>query len=142
MFDTVVVATDGSESVERAVAYAADVAERFDAAVHALYVLDTREVENAPDPLQSEFHDALETRGEAALEAVRDRSVRAVEGTVREGRPAEEIVAYAREVDADLLALGTRGRHGEHRLLLGSVAEEVVRTSPVPVLTVRRLEED
>lgn len=60
---------------------------------------------------------------------------------VREGRPAAEISNYAREVDADAVAMGTRGRHGENRFLIGSVAERVVRTCPVPVLTVRQLEE-
>ncbi|MFC6724764.1 universal stress protein, partial [Halobium palmae] len=48
---------------------------------------------------------------------------------------------YAREEDADLVATGTRGRHGENRFLIGSVAERVVRTCPVPVLTVRQLDE-
>jgi nucleotide-binding universal stress UspA family protein len=58
---------------------------------------------------------------------------------VREGDPAGKITDYAREHDADVVATGTRGRHGEHRFLLGSVAERVVRTCPVPVLTVRQL---
>jgi nucleotide-binding universal stress UspA family protein len=61
---------------------------------------------------------------------------------VREGRPASEIDAYARSVDADLVAMGTRGRHGENRFLIGSVAERVVRTCPVPVLTVRQLTDE
>jgi len=59
---------------------------------------------------------------------------------VREGRPPAEISQYARDVDADVVATGTRGRHGENRFFIGSVAERVVRTCPVPVLTVRQLE--
>ena len=59
---------------------------------------------------------------------------------VRQGDPADEIRNYAEEHDADVIVSGTRGRHGEHRYLLGSVAEELVREAPIPVLTVRQLE--
>ncbi|GAB3670943.1 universal stress protein [Halopiger thermotolerans] len=140
MFDTVVVATDGSESVKRAVDVALDLAERFDAEVHALSVVDVSEVDASPEQLREELRTALETHADAALGTVEDRADREVKTAIREGRPAAEICEYAREIDADLVATGTRGRHGENRLLLGSVAERVVRTSPVPVLTVRQLE--
>jgi nucleotide-binding universal stress UspA family protein len=139
MFDTVVIATDGSESVNRAIGVALDLAERFDAAVHALYVVDSSEVEASPEALKEDLHDALEDTGERALETVRERTDREVITTVRQGRPIHEITDYARENDVDAVATGTRGRHGENRLLLGSVAEGVVRTCPVPVLTVRQL---
>ncbi|MFC3478025.1 universal stress protein [Halobacterium litoreum] len=141
MIDTVVVATDGSESVGRAVEVALDFADRFDAAVHALYVLEESEVETAPEEVREEMHDALEERGEEAVAAVADRAVRDVTTAVREGRPPAEISQYARDVDADVVATGTRGRHGENRFLIGSVAERVVRTCPVPVLTVRQLDD-
>ncbi|UPW02146.1 universal stress protein [Halorussus gelatinilyticus] len=140
MIDSVVIATDGSESVTRAVRVALDLAERFDAAVHALYVVDTGEVDSSPEKLRDELRDALESQGEAALEAVRNHADREVTTAVREGRPAAEITEYAREWDADAVATGTRGRHGENRFLIGSVAERVVRSCPVPVLTVRQLE--
>ncbi|MEF8779133.1 MAG: universal stress protein [Haloferacaceae archaeon] len=142
MFETVVIATDGSESVQRAVDVALDLAERFDAEVHALYVVDSGEVESSPAEIKDELRDALDDRGREALEAVNARADRAVETAVREGHPAAEITAFAREVDADLVATGTRGRHGENRFLIGSVAERVVRTCPVPVLTVRQLSEE
>lgn len=142
MFDTVVVATDGSESVSRAIGVALDLAERFDATVHALYVVDSGEVDASPDALKGDLRDALEAEGERALDALEGRTDREVITAVREGRPITEIDTYAREHDADLVATGTRGRHGENRLLLGSVAEGVVRTCPVPVLTVRQLGED
>ncbi|GGC71662.1 universal stress protein [Haloferax sulfurifontis] len=140
MFDTIVIATDGSASVRRAVSVAVDLAERFDASVHALYVIDAGDVETAPDRLRDEMRDALTERGEEALAEVEAATDREVTVAVREGRPAAEISNYAREVDADAVAMGTRGRHGENRFLIGSVAERVVRTCPVPVLTVRQLE--
>jgi len=141
MIDTVVIATDGSESVERAVDVALDLARRFDAAVHALYVVDESDVDSSPESIREELQSALEETGEEALSAVRDRADREVETVVREGRPAAEICEYAREEDVDVVATGTRGRHGENRFLIGSVAEHVVRTCPVPVLTVRQLGE-
>ncbi len=140
MFDTVVVATDGSKSVSRAVDVAVDLAARFDADVHALSVVDAGEVDASPEQLRDELEVALETNAESALSVVRERTGQGITTEVREGHPAPEICAYAREIGADLVVTGTRGRHGENRLLLGSVAEKVVRTSPVPVLTVRQLE--
>jgi nucleotide-binding universal stress UspA family protein len=142
MFDSVVVATDGSESVRRAVDVALDLAERFEASVHALYVVDASEVKSSPESVRNELRSALESEGEDALSAIADRASTDVTTAVREGRPAAEITAYAREVDADVVATGTRGRHGENRFLIGSVAERVVRTCDKPVLTVRQLDEE
>ncbi|WP_254861891.1 universal stress protein [Halovivax gelatinilyticus] len=141
MFDRVVVATDGSESVERAIDVGLDVADRFDAEVAVVTVVDTGEADAAPEELREEYRRALETQAESAITDIESRLDGAqITTAVREGRPAPEIRAYAREVDADLVVAGTRGRHGEHRPLLGSVAEHLVRSSPVPVLTVRQLE--
>ncbi|WP_277554780.1 universal stress protein [Halobaculum limi] len=140
--DTIVVATDGSDSVRRAVDAALDLAERFDAAVHALYVVDSGEVDSSPEAVRDQMRNALQARGGEAIVDVQKRAGRDVTAVVREGRPANEIADYAREIDADLVATGTRGRHGENRFLIGSVAERVVRTCPVPVLTVRQLEGD
>jgi nucleotide-binding universal stress UspA family protein len=141
MFDTVVVATDGSESAERAVTVALDLAARFDAAVHALYVVDAGEVAESPPDIRGELGDALRAAGEEALSFVDDHAD-AVTTVVREGDPATEVIDYAESVDADLVATGTRGRHGEHAFLLGSVAEAVVRRAPMPVLTVRQLADE
>lgn len=142
MYDTVVIATDGSASTERAVTTALDLAERFEAAVHALYVVNEGDIDGSPDRVSETLRTALEETGEEALREITDRTDRAVTTAVREGRPATEIVQYAEDVDADVVATGTRGRHGEHSFLLGSVAEAVVRRCPAPVLTVRQLEGD
>lgn len=147
MFDTIVVATDGSDSVRRAVDVAVDIAARFEAEVHAVYVVDSGEVESTPDEVREDLRDALDAHGEEALAEVTDAATARdptldVIAEVREGRPAAEISGYARDVDADIVAMGTRGRHGENRFLIGSVAERVVRTCPVPVLTVRQLTDE
>ena len=60
-----------------------------------------------------------------------------VEGELREGPPHPTIVDYAKEIGADMIVMSTHGRTGIGHLLLGSVAEKVVRTSPIPVCTVR-----
>ena len=148
MFDTVVLATDGSESVSRAADCALDLAVRSGATVHALYVVDAGRIESLPDEVRDDVRAALDERGREALAAVgAANDARAepatLETAVRVGRPANAIVDYADEdeVDADAVAVGTRGRHGERSFLLGSVAERVVRTCSRPVLTVRQLEE-
>ena len=142
MIDSIVIATDGSESVTRAVDFALDLARRFDADVYALYVLEESNFESAPDEIRMDIRDALTEQGKAALADVQEKTNESITTVTRTGRPATEITRYAREVDADLVATGTRGRHGENRFLIGSVAERVVRTCPVPVLTVRQLQED
>ncbi len=146
MFDTVVIATDGSGSARRAVEAALDLAGKFDATVHALYVVDEGEVESTPDDVRDVLERALATTGGRALSFVREAATNDGETdadvvtAVRDGAPAAEIQAYADEVDADVIATGTRGRHGDHGFLLGSVAEQVVRNAPMPVLSVRQLE--
>ncbi len=139
MFETILIATDGSDSVSRSVSVALDFAERFDAEVHALTVLDAGEIDSAPDEIREQLRAALTEQADDALSTVTAGTDLPVTTAVREGRPATEISSYAREIDADVVATGTRGRHGENRFLLGSVAERVVRTCPVPVLTVRQL---
>jgi nucleotide-binding universal stress UspA family protein len=141
MFDTVVIATDGSDSASRAVDVALDFAGKFGAEVHALYVVDRGDVAASPDELRKELVDALEAAAEEALDDVRERTDGSVETAVRNGRPGTEITNYAEEVDADAVALGTRGRHGDHGYVLGSVAEAIVRRCDRPVLTVRQLDE-
>ena len=142
MFETIVVATDGSESVRRAVDVALDLAARFDAEIHCLYVVDESDVSSSPERLREEMETALVERGHEVVAAVQAATDREVEPAIREGQPAQTIDRYAREIGADLVAIGTRGRHGENRFLVGSVAERVGRTCPVPVLTVRQLAAD
>jgi nucleotide-binding universal stress UspA family protein len=142
MFETVVIATDGSESAQRTVTVALDLADRFEATVHALYVVDKSDVSGSPAELRDEMEAALTDEGETALTAIADRTDDEVVTAIRDGLPAIEICRYVDQVDADVVATGTRGRHGEHAFLLGSVAEAVVRRCPIPVLTLRQLDPD
>lgn len=139
MITSVVIATDGSASVDRAIAVATDIASRFEATIHAVYVLDEGEIASTPEAIRADLQDSLEEQGKEALNRVSDETDINVQTAVRTGQPAAEIIEYVQEVDADLVAIGTRGRHGEHRLMIGSVAEALVRRCPIPVLTVRQL---
>lgn len=133
MYDRVLLPTDCRDGPEPALDHAIELALAFDAPLSVLSVID----DAADQPVDV---DAVEHRRREALEAVADRVQRAgveVEIDVRHGAPHAEILDYAAEVDADLLVMGTHGRSGVDRVLLGSVAERVLRRAPVPVVTVR-----
>jgi len=91
--------------------------------------------------ITSTMIDKLVTENQAALDklaATRNGSTKTIgQVLMRTGDARDVILATAEEVKADLIVMGTHGRRGISRALLGSVAETVVRTSPVPVLTVR-----
>jgi nucleotide-binding universal stress UspA family protein len=86
------------------------------------------------------WYDSARERAEGRLEEARRRAAEAgvdVDPVVETGRPARTIVGYAEEHDVDAVVMGSHGRNGVVRVLLGSVAETVVRRSPVPVTVVR-----
>lgn len=146
MYERILVPTDGSAGVERAIEQAAALAAVHGAEVHSVYVLNTANFASLPMETSWEgVSDMLREDGEEALERVRN-IVEGYDVPIRthliEGSPAREIVDFATEEGCDLIVMGTHGRGGIDRLLLGSVAERVVRGSPVPVLTVRVREED
>ena len=139
MFDEILVPTDGSDCAQAAVGYAVDLARRYDARVHALCVADSRILENA-----SHYERHKKERAAIAEETCADLSAQGieVERAVRTDVPHEAILRYARAHDVDLVVMGTHGRTGVERFLLGSVTEKVLRLSDVPVLTVKGGAED
>ncbi|EJN59179.1 universal stress protein [Halogranum rubrum] len=141
LYDRILVPTDGSEGVERAISHAVDLAEAHGAAIHAVYVVNTAGFTGLPMESSWEgVEEMLHEDAEQALTTVRELAEQhgvPVETHVLEGSPQREIVRYAEEEGCDLVVMGTHGRGGIDRLLLGSVAEKVVRASNVPVMTVR-----
>jgi nucleotide-binding universal stress UspA family protein len=141
-YDRILVPTDGSEGVERAIEHAIEVARINDAAVYGFYVLSTDAYAGLAMESSWESVDRLlREDAEKAVARVRDIAEAVdepvpVETTVVEGKPSQEIVRYAEEMDCDLVVMGTHGRGGIDRLLLGSVAESVIRASSIPVTTV------
>lgn len=138
MYDRILLPTDGSAGMTRVVDHAVELARTHGADLHALYVLDTASLSDLPMEGSWEgLNTALREEGERALTAVEDRAGDlSVETAVVEGSPSRDIVEYAAEHDCDLIVMGTHGRAGVDRWILGSVAERVVRRSSVPVLTV------
>ncbi|AGA29173.1 universal stress protein [Singulisphaera acidiphila] len=136
--------TDFSKHAAKAVRYACLLAERLGAELHLLHALSDI-VPVGPDPmltpvLPPEYYTEAKEQALAAL----DRTLEpdwgqpaAIKTSVSWGDPVEEIVAYAREEAIDLIVVATHGRTGLSHVLLGSVAERIVREAPCPVLTIR-----
>lgn len=143
MYDRILFPTDGSEGAAAALKHALAHAKTYDATLHVLYVVEETYplVEAGP----ADVLDGLRERGDRTLEEVRSRAAAAgvdsIQGTVAGGSPYRQILEYADEHDIELIVMGTHGRRGIDRVLLGSVAEKIVRSADCPVLTVRVDEE-
>ncbi|WP_158055381.1 universal stress protein [Halorussus halophilus] len=147
MYERILVPTDGSETAERAVEEALGVAEKFDADVQTLYVVDTDAVEVSLGAEQVDRiragrfgeMDDLEARAHEATEYVaeqgRERGID-VEEHFRGGQPHRVIANFADDHDVDLVVMGSHGRSGVKRMLLGSVTERVLRSTHRSVLVV------
>jgi len=144
MHDRILVPTDGSPSMRAVIDYAQELALTHDAEIHGLYVVDTGGYATLPvETAWNGITEILHEEGKLALEEIgRLSDAIPVETTVKKGQPSVEIVDYAREHGCDTIVMGTHGRGGINRLLLGSVAEQVVRSSPVPVVTISVTEDD
>jgi nucleotide-binding universal stress UspA family protein len=136
MYERILVPTDGSEHSELAAEHAMDRAERFDATVETLFVVE----EAGPNGHWDFAVEEQETAGERALDAVaalgEERGVD-VDRHLRRGTPAEEIVDAAADYGVDLVVMGTQGRTGFSRIATaGSTTERVVRLTEIPTLVV------
>jgi nucleotide-binding universal stress UspA family protein len=138
MFARILVPTDFGDASEAALTYGREIADRFDAALHLMHIAenpflravvsDRRSLEEAPVRwLQDRLTETDRRRGAVAIVEQSDE-------------PASEILRYAKSADIDLIVMGTHGRTGLARVVLGSVAEAVVRSAPCPVLTVHSAE--
>ncbi|MFU8870204.1 universal stress protein, partial [Natronococcus sp.] len=139
MYERILFPTDVGDPPERALETALDLAERYDAELHVLTVVDTTrvstDVETGPALEQAERTGSTVVEG--LVERLRERGHERVVGAVVHGRPHSGILSYTENHDVDLIVMGTHGRTGLDRYLVGSVTEKVVRLSDVPVLTVR-----
>ncbi|SIR87399.1 universal stress protein [Natronorubrum thiooxidans] len=137
MYQDVLIPTDGSDGTRQSIMHGLTIANRFEATIHALSIVP----EGPLGTLQNEAatpaaHRAVER---VAAEAARD-GIEATTG-VEQGVPHEAILEYAADHDIDLIVMGTQGRTGLDRVLVGSVTERVVRMADVPVVTVRLTDE-
>jgi len=149
-YTRILVPTDGSDLALRALGEAFTLAELSGATIHVLYVVDDTKVAELAmdsgvedvsfDADVDQIFERFEAIGEHAIEDLRDAAdERGLELTtaIRIGIPDETILSYVEENGIDLLVMGTHGRRGVQRYLLGSTTERVLRRAPVPVLTVR-----
>jgi nucleotide-binding universal stress UspA family protein len=144
MYDTILLPTDGSAPSDAARRHAIGLASAYDATLHAIYVIDDQALRAAridTDVVLAGFEEEGSRLVGDVAAAASEADV-ACETAVLHGRAHEEIVEYATDNGVDLVVMGTHGRHGVQRFLLGSVTERVVRISPIPVLTVRGGEAD
>jgi nucleotide-binding universal stress UspA family protein len=145
----VLVANDFESASDTAMTYAREFARTFGARLHVLHVVEDAAVYAGPDAIGvdlSRVQADLNEVGQVGLSRVvtaEDRSALKAVSVIRAGSsPAFEIVRYAKEHSVDLIIVGTHGRGVVGHLLMGSVAEKVVRLAPCPVLTVRHPEHE
>jgi nucleotide-binding universal stress UspA family protein len=143
--DDLLVARDFSPVSNRAVRYAFGLAARTGATLHVLNAEVLHESlgedrDRSPAEGFDTFRDELRRQGRVSAEALDAVPIEEVKR--RDVAPGPAILNYAAEAEVDLISVGTHGRHGPSRVLLGSVAEEVVRQAKAPVLTVRGAEEE
>ena len=147
MFSRIVVPTDFSPPSEAALEYARILAAKFGSSLRILHVIDDPTASS--DFVADGFAPSTEDIRTSLLEQARkrlddemnrvDRTRYHAQADAVLGMPAASIVDYAAATAAGLIVMGTHGRTGLAHLLMGSVAEQVVRTAPCPVLTVRQV---
>ena len=138
----ILLATDGSREATLAASTAVQLAQGTNSKLHVVFVMHPREYPLAEDELLAAYDSkAAQEEAERAVEYMVD-SVESVGGNVahthlRRGRPDAEIAALAEELGSGLIVMGSRGRGGVRRALMGSISDSVVRHAHCPVMVVR-----
>lgn len=139
MYDTLLLATDGSSDAEAALAHAIELAASADATLHVVSVVETRtaydnaiiDPEEVRENLRADAREALERARTAAADAGVECPT-----TLEEGAPPERILATIGSTGADAVVVGATGRSGFKRLVLGGTAERLLESAPVPVIVI------
>lgn len=137
MFETIIIPVDGSDHAERAAQRGFEIAEAHDSSVHIICVADTGPLDGLQLPGErASANNAITAQADSIVEALEAQAPETVPVTtaIPIGSAKSQIVEYADSVDADLIVMGSRGRDGVERLMLGSVTEHVVRVSDIDVL--------
>ncbi len=147
MYKKILLPTDGSQNAHKAAEHAIWIASMSNAEVIVLYVLDTSLFSGLPSEVTiTKVKEMLKNEGMKSFDEISDMALKYKEKlnieinltfTSKEGRPSRVIRKTIDEEGVDLVVMGTSGKHGMDRFLLGSVAEKVVRTASCPVLVVR-----
>ena len=147
MYKKILVHTDGSQIAHKAAEHALWIASMSTAEIIVLYVLDTSAFTGLPsETLLKKVREMLENEGKRSFDAIQDMSLKCKEKLDTEikltfmcknGRPSRTIRETIDEEGVDLVVMGTFGKHGMDRFLLGNVTEKVVRTTSCPALVIR-----
>ncbi len=141
-FKNILFPVDLTETSSKIVVFVQQMAEKFHAVVHVVHVVDSLEHFSGfyvPHPSLETFSGDLKEGSRRRMAEFFNEHFPLMENASCEtllGDPAETIIHYAQDHDIDLIIMGTHGRKGLDRLFFGSVAEKVVKMSPVPVMTV------
>jgi len=139
-YDKIMIATDGSRQVEKAIEAAIQLAKFTGARLYAVYVIASTGYTPRNFGWEESLREILEAEAKKAVAFVEEAGKGSgvnVEPVILEGHPANRIMEFAEQEDMDLIVMGTLGRTGFDRFLLGSVAENVVRHSKTPVMVVK-----
>ena len=139
IFKKILIATDGSKRTQSAVETGIELARQHKSKIYAVYVVDTVTFTSIPmDVTWENMYQLLKDEGEDAVKVVKDFAPDVdVETRVLEGNPAIEITKFASDNGVDLIVVGTLGKSGIDRILLGSTAEKVIRIANCPVLVIK-----
>ncbi len=141
IYKKILIATDGSEHSKHTVEYGVELARLSGARLYAVYVIDTAAFASIPmDAGWEMMYSLLQEEGRKATQSIEDMAGETevqVEQVMLDGHPAHEIIDFANKNDIDVIIMGTHGKSGLDRFLLGSVTEKVIRSSNIPVFVVR-----
>ncbi|AEG18255.1 universal stress protein [Methanobacterium paludis] len=132
MFKNIMVPTDGSEFASKAEDVAIEMAKKFDSKVVAVHIID--------DKLIYPF-EVLEEEGKSILKKVQEKGEKnsvKVDEVLLVGNPTRDMKKIAEKVGADIIVIGTHGKTGLEKLIMGSVAESTLKTVKVPVLLLKK----
>lgn len=139
MYDNILVGTDGSSNASRAIVHALEQAEQYGATLHGIFVVDTSRFD---DPALGTSELITNDAEDVGQELLADIETRATDlgvefvGRCCHGRPHEEIVRYADDIDADMIVLGYQGQSHSETDTIGSVTDRVVQQAGRPTLVV------
>ncbi|OPY55125.1 MAG: Universal stress protein [Methanosaeta sp. PtaU1.Bin112] len=145
MINRIMIATDGSDASRKAAKIAVDIARRANGSITAVYVMDTERLSHLPGfsalpELKEKAFRLIQDEGQQALQFVEDQATAETvpfRKILAQGSPGKELIKISREQEIDLLVMGSMGRTGVEKILLGSVAGKVVLQSSIPTLLVK-----
>lgn len=131
MFETILVPTDGSKYAERAEDIAISMASKYNSRIVGVYILDEKLIYP---------YDVLEDEGKAILKNLSEKAKKenvVVDEILVFGDPRKDLVTISKRMNSDIIVIGTHGKKGFEKILLGSVAENILKSVNIPVLLVK-----